>query len=125
MFTKEEIIDFAKKYDPQYFHIDEETAKNSSYGGIIASGLHSLSGIWSKWIELDIFGRDAIGGAGIDELNWITPVRPGDQLIAKMKVISLRKLSDGERGLVTLHCTVNNQEEKEVLHLKVKGILSA
>lgn len=122
-FSKEEIIDFAQKYDPQYFHIDEEAANNSFYGGLIASGLHTLGGIWSKWIELGILGEDIIGGAGVDQLNWTAPVRPGDELTAKMEVIEVRTLSDGEKGLVTLQSTVTNQQQKEVLHFKVKGIV--
>ncbi|TQR18524.1 MaoC/PaaZ C-terminal domain-containing protein [Psychrobacillus soli] len=124
-FAKKEIVDFAKKYDPQYFHIDEEAAKKSIYGGIIASGLHSLSGIWSKWVELDVFGEDAIGGAGIEQLNWSAPVRPGDQLVATIQVVKMRKLSDGKRGLITLENIVYNQEGAEVMHFTVKGIIRA
>lgn len=122
---REEIIEFAEKYDPQYFHIDDEKAKNGPYGGIIASGLHTLAGVWSKWIALDIVGEDAVGGAGMERLNWLLPVKPNDQLTGEFRVAQKRKLSDGVRGLLTIDAKVHNQKEQEVMEFSLKAIIRA
>lgn len=122
---EEEIIEFAERYDPQYFHTDVEKAKNGPYGGLIASGLHTLAGVWSKWIELDLVGEDAIGGAGMERLNWLFPVKPDDKLIGEFQVTQKRKLSDGVRGLITIDARVHNQDGIEVMELSLKAIIRA
>lgn len=121
--TKEEIIEFAEKYDPQHMHLDEEKAKTGPFGGLIASGLHSLAGVWSKWVALDVVGEDAIGGAGIERLNWLLPVKPDDQLIGEFQISQKRKLSDGVRGLITINAKVHNQNGKEVMEFTLKAII--
>lgn len=122
---KEEIIEFAERYDPQYFHVDEEKAASGPYGGLIASGLHTLAGVWSKWVELDVVGEDAIGGAGMEQLNWLVPVKPDDQLTGEFTVSKKRKLSDGARGLITMDVSVHNQDGKEVMQFSLKAIMRA
>ena len=86
--TKEGIIEFAEQWDPQPFHVDEEAAEESIFGGLVASGLHTLSSC--NVLATDaIFGDLAVlGGRGIDELRFHEPVRPGDTLRVRAEVVS-------------------------------------
>ncbi|WP_052947990.1 MaoC/PaaZ C-terminal domain-containing protein [Aneurinibacillus tyrosinisolvens] len=113
--TAEEINEFARRYDPQPIHIDAHFSENGPFKGIIASGFHTASVVWGKWIESERFGTEIIGGAGLDFLNWPAPVRPGDQLFTEIEVMNTKLSSRGKRGLVTLRFTVLNQEETLVL----------
>lgn len=123
--TKQEIIDFAMKYDPQYFHTDEEMAKSTPFEEIIASGFHTLSAIWAAWIRLDIIGSDAIAGLEMEHVKWKLPVRVNDKLIGKFTVAKKRKLSDGKRGLVTWDIAISNQKAEEVLTFSIVGLIKA
>ncbi|KLU59590.1 bifunctional aldehyde dehydrogenase/enoyl-CoA hydratase [Peptococcaceae bacterium CEB3] len=120
--TEEEIYEFAKKYDPQPIHIDPDYAEHSYFGGIIASGLHTLSIIWGQWVCLNKFGTEAIGGIGIDSLNWTAPVRPNDELKGDIEVVEMIPTSKGGRGIMTLRITVINQSKQVVLTTQVKGM---
>jgi acyl dehydratase len=104
-FTESEIIAFAKKYDPQPFHIDREAAKNGPFGGLVASGWHSAS----VWMKLTIANRNLDGGStlragvspGFEDLRWLKPVRPGTTLIYSSEVIEKVELrSRPQWGLV-------------------------
>jgi len=121
--TKQEIIDFAMKYDPQYFHTDEEMAKSTLFEGLIASGFHTLSAIWAAWIKMDIVGSDSIAGLGMENVKWKLAVRPNDQLIGKFTIAVKRKLSDEKRGLITWDVVINNQKEEEVLTFSIAGLI--
>ncbi|MGP4105815.1 MaoC/PaaZ C-terminal domain-containing protein [Virgibacillus sp. L01] len=112
--TKESILEFGQKYDPQYFHTDEAAAKESLYGSLIASGFQTLAVVWAEWIEMDILGRDCVGGAGAD-MQFKAPVIPNDQLKGQFKVGNKRMLSDEKRGILTIEVIIYNQEEEEVL----------
>ncbi|WP_059103111.1 MaoC/PaaZ C-terminal domain-containing protein [Shouchella shacheensis] len=112
--TKEEIIEFAEKYDPQYFHIDEEAAKESPYGSLIASGFHSLAVVWAEWVRKDILGSDCLGGVGA-EIQWKAPVRPNDQLTGEFTVVDKKQASNGKRGLLTIDVVIKNQNEQKIL----------
>ncbi|GGH78618.1 acyl dehydratase [Pullulanibacillus pueri] len=120
--TKEAIFDFAERNDPQYLHLDEEAANEGPFGGIIASGFHTLSVVWVQWIHMDIFGRDCLGGMGLNRLSWKAPVFPNDTVVGEFKVLRKRKL-EGHRGVLTLGIRVNNQEGKEVLSCEVVAVM--
>ena len=75
--STEEIIEFAKLYDPQPFHIDEEAAAESPYGGIIASGFHTIGASFRLFIDTGVIGTTGMGSPGMDSVRWIKPVRPG------------------------------------------------
>ena len=79
-FTEQEIVDFARQFDPQPFHIDAEAAKQSMYGGIIASGWHVASKMMRLFVDNYVDRRTALGSPGLDELRWLKPVRGGDTL---------------------------------------------
>lgn len=113
--TEDDIINFAKIYDPQYFHIDEEAAKQSPYQSIIASGFQTLSVIWAEWIKMDILGHECLGGIGAN-IRWTKPVVPNDRLFGKITVNEKYPSSDGKRGRIIFGISIFNQEKLEVLN---------
>ena len=79
-FTEQEIVDFARQFDPQPFHVDAEAAKASMFGGLIASGWHVAAKMMRLFVDNYVDRRTALGSPGLDELRWLKPVRPGDTL---------------------------------------------
>lgn len=106
--TLEEIIEFATKFDPHYYHIDQESATKGLFGGVIASGMHTMSIINREWVRLGILGNDMLGGMGIDA-KWLNPVFPNDTIFADVEVIN-KKTLDEKCGLITLQFTGYNQD---------------
>src|SRR3977135_1308242 len=85
--TAEEIIDFARQFDPQPFHTDPEAAKKSSFGGLVASGWHTCGIFMRMYVEKVINGSANLGGAGVNDMRWLVPVRPGDTLSGTATVV--------------------------------------
>ena len=84
-FTEEAIIAFAREFDPQYFHIDPQAATGSSFGGLIASGVH-IFGVFTRMVVVTFMTEVAnLGGAGVAEMRWIVPVRPGDTVTGRAR----------------------------------------
>ena len=75
----EDVLDFARRWDPQPFHTDEARARESAYGGLIASGIHTLAAAFGHMIRSGFVERVSMGGTGL-ELRWPAPVRPGDEI---------------------------------------------
>lgn len=121
--TKQAIIEFAKQYDPQYFHTDEALAKESPYGSLIASGFQTLSVVWAEWIKMDILGKECLGGVGA-ELSWSKPVRPDDELVGEFTVHDKKESTDGKRGLIVFKINIYNQTKEVVLKGKTKIYLA-
>ena len=114
VFELEEIINFAKRYDPQPFHVNEEIAKASIFGGLIAFSLHTISACTRVVVEAQ--GDLAImSGLGIDEVKLFNPVRPGDVLSVEAYWSDLkRSRSKPDRGIANLKCKVSNQSGEPV-----------
>ena len=111
---KAEILEFAKKYDPQPFHIDEAAAKNSIYGSLIASGWHTTA-IYMKIFVGSLMDKvHMMGSPGIEDLRWKKPVLPGDTLSAVF-TIREKKSFKGNLGLVRAYNEMKNQEGKVVM----------
>ena len=121
-----EIIEFARRYDPQPFHIDHDAANNSPYKGLIASGWQTCAFVMRVLVENYFSAVSSLGSPGIDELRWMVPVRPGDQLTVRVTVIETRRsLSRPDRGIVKSYIEAINQEKKIVMSFKsVNFILS-
>ena len=99
--TKEEIIEFAERYDPQPFHTDVEAAKDSAFGELVASGWHTAAMCMRMLADGPLEERATMGARGVDELRWKRPVRPGDTLSIRSEVLEKRvSESDPERGYV-------------------------
>ncbi len=122
--TKEEILDFAHKYDPQPFHIDEEAAKKSIYGGLIASGWHTASTLMRLLVDNMTNNRAGLGSPGFDDLRWILPIRPSDSLRYESTVIEARKSeSRPDMGIVRAEIKLFNQNDEVVLSMKSIGMV--
>lgn len=124
VFEQEEIINFAKRYDPQPFHIEEEIAKASIFGGLIASALHTISACTR--VVVDAQGELVImSGLGIDEVKLFNPVRPGDVLSVEAYWSNLkRSRSKPDRGIANLKCTVSNQRGEPVAEYGYKYLVA-
>lgn len=114
-----EMIAFAKRYDPQYFHTDPEAAARGVYGGLIASGWHTAAMTMRRLVESYLSSVASLGSPGIDELRWIRPVRPGDRLNVRVVVLEARRShSRPERGIIHSRIEVSNQRGELVMSLK-------
>jgi acyl dehydratase len=118
------ITDFAQTYDPQPFHIDAEAARDSIYGGLIASGFHTLAlGFRLIWDTGRLEGT-SLGSPGLDELRWLKPVRPGDTLHVEYEVTEVRpSRSKPDRGIVRFTYRYINQAGDAVLSMSAMQLL--
>ena len=107
--TREEMLEFAAEFDPQPMHLDEEAAKRSMLGGLAGSGWH-LCSIMMRMMFDGFIGRTAsLGSPGVNELRWLAPLRPGDDLTLDVDVAEARvSRSCPETGIVTFKCSVRN-----------------
>jgi len=113
---KERIFAFAAEFDPQPFHLDEAAARHSIFGGLCASGWHTLAVTMRLLIDGELKPAGGIIGAGLDECRWPRPVRPGDELRVECEVIEVRlSKSRPEQGLIKLRTTTLNQNGEAVL----------
>ena len=114
--TESLIIGFAMTYDPQPFHIDVEAARESNYGGLIASGFQTLALGFRMVLETGIFRASSMGSPGFDELRWLLPVRPGDTLHTELEVTEKKpSRSKPDRGILRVAYRIRNQKEEDVL----------
>lgn len=121
--SKEEIISFAQKYDPRYFHTDEEDAKKSRFGGIIASGLQTIISAWAVWVKTGIDADGMICGMELTNNRWLKPVYPGDVLRGRLTIIAKKLCSDKKSGIVANKLEVSNQNSEVVLTLETKSLI--
>lgn len=84
--TEDDIVTFARQYDPQPFHLDADAARASIYGGIIASGFHTLTTAFALSLETGLWTAASMGSPGMQEVRWIKPVSPGDTLTVQAEV---------------------------------------
>ena len=117
--TEEEIIEFAKRYDPQVFHTDPVAARDSIYGGLVASGWHTAAMVMRLIVENYLSGVASVGSPGVDEVRWLKPVRPGDKLSVRVTVLEARRSeSKPDRGIVRSLVEVLNQDMAVVMSFK-------
>ena len=114
-FTESGIIDFALQYDPQYFHLDRERAVESIYGGLIASGFHTLAVVFRLIVQARVFGPGNMGGKGMDDLRWQRAVRPGDTIRVTCEVLELLPSSRPDRGNMRMSFRAWNQYNETAL----------
>lgn len=114
--TESQIVEFALAFDPQPFHRDAEAAKETIFGGLIASGFQTMALTFRLFVETRALAASSLGSPGVDELRWLRPVRPGDTLRATVEVVEQRaSASKPDRGIVRLHWTTQNQRGEPVL----------
>lgn len=122
--SRESMLAFAREFDPQPFHVDEEAAKRSIYGGLLASGWHTCS-LWMRILCDGLLADTAsLGSPGIDELRWLKPVRPGDTLSVRMTVLeTIPSRSKPDRGLIRSLTEMRNQHGEVVLTARGLSLL--
>lgn len=120
--SREDILAFARQFDPQPFHIDEEAARASSFGGLIASGWHSAAVFMRLYVDAVLHDAASMGSPGISELRWRAPVRPGDEVRGEFVVEAAEPSSGREdRGTVFFRGELRNQDDVVVLTMRGRG----
>ena len=111
--TEAEIIAFARQFDPQYFHLDAALAAKSAFGGLVASGLHTLALTMRLFFELNLWERAIIGSPGLEHVRWLMPLRPGDTIHSTVEISAVnRSRSKPDRGVIsTAHRTINQHDQ--------------
>ena len=114
--TADEIIAFAREFDPQPFHLDEAAARGTMAGGLIASGWHSCALLMRLVADGLLAGAASQGAPGVDEVRWLRPVRPGDRLTARYEILDARPSATRPTiGVVRFRFTLENQKDEPVL----------
>ncbi|RDE06734.1 MaoC family dehydratase [Sphingomonas aracearum] len=123
--TREEVLDFARRYDPQPFHLSDEAAAATHFGRLAASGWHTCAMTMAMLVEnMKAHETASLGSPGIDELRWLKPVYPGDTLRCESEVIEKRvSQSRPEMGITKSRLTVFNQEDVAVLSMVSNGLI--
>ncbi len=121
--TEEEVVEFARRYDPHYFHVDREAAGRSPYGGLIASGWHTAAMMMRLLVDNFISAKASLGSPGVERLRWIKPVRPGDELSIRVTVHGTRRSRTKPGiGFVEFSVEVMNQRRETVMTMDTVGM---
>jgi acyl dehydratase len=119
-----EMIDFAKRFDPQDMHIDAESAARGPFGGLIASGWYTAGVAMRLLVDNYVSKVAGLASPGVDEVRWTRPVRPGDCLRIQVSVLEARRSrSKPDRGLVRTLVEVLNQNREVVMSFKAMNIV--
>ena len=123
--TREEVIGFAEKYDPQPFHLSDEAAAQTHFGRLSASGWHTCAMTMAMLVaHLKANAQAGLGSPGIDELRWLTPVYPGDRLRCESEVLEKRRsASRPEMGIFKSRMAVFNQNDVMVMTFVSNGLV--
>lgn len=122
--TREEILDFASKYDPQPFHLSDEGGKHSIFGALCASGWHTCAATMRMMVEqMKAENSGSMGSPGVDEIRWVKPVFPGDILHVHTEVLSKHpSKSRPQIGIIKMRYKVLNQKDEMVMTFIGNGI---
>jgi len=122
--TEEEIIAFAKRYDPQVFHVDPEAAKNTPFAGLVASGWHTVALAMRLIVDNRLSRVKNVGSPGAEEVRWLKPVRPGDTLTVQATIVEARRSrSKPDRGVIKALIEISNQAGEVVTTWKGVNIV--
>ncbi len=119
-----EVLDFGRRFDPQPFHVDRDAAAAGPFGGLIASGWHTCALMMRLLAQQYLSPVSSLGSPGIDELRWLLPVRPGDQLTLRTTVEDARlSRSKPDRGIVRTRVELVNRAGDVVLRLSAMNLI--
>lgn len=115
--TEAEVVEFARRFDPQPIHIDVDWSKTGPFGGVIASGWHTAAMFTRLYVDHYLSHVASLASPGVDEVRWPVPVRPGDRLRMRATVLEARvSKSKPDRGIVHTRCELINQDEQVAFH---------
>ncbi|MBI4375968.1 MAG: MaoC family dehydratase [Elusimicrobia bacterium] len=113
--TAGEIVEFARQFDPQAFHLDEKAARRTFFRGLVASGWHTASIGMRLFVQGSFQPEGGFIGVAVDELRWPRPTRPGDILVADSEIVEIsRSASRSDRGRIKVRNTIRNQRGEVV-----------
>jgi acyl dehydratase len=121
--SEESIIDFARQFDPQPFHTDPVKAKDTVFGGLVASGWHTAS-LYMRLLVDQFIGQvaESMGSPGVDKIEWLKPVRPGDTLSGRLTVLeTIPSKSRADRGTLKSLGEMVNQKGEVVMTIRALG----
>jgi len=119
--TAEEIVAFAREYDPQPFHVDVEAAAGGPFGGLIASGWQTAAIYMGIYVRAELLDAAGLGSPGVEELRWLAPVRPGDTLTARSRIVeSWPSETDPGRGTIVGENELVNQDGVVVMRFRAR-----
>jgi len=122
---REEIVAFAREFDPQPFHLDEAAAARSHFGGLVASGWHTASVAMRLFVDGMVGEIASMGSPGVDELRWLAPLRPGDTVSLQTEIVAVEpSRSRPDRGSVRVRYELTNQRDELVLTMIGIGIIA-
>ncbi len=121
--TEAEVLEFGRRFDPQEMHTDPEAAARGQFGGVIASGWHTAAMFMRLYADHYLSNASSIASPGLDELRWYQPVRPGDELRIRLRVVEARRSrAKPDRGMIRTLIEVLNQHGEVVMSMKAMNI---
>ena len=121
---RSEIVEFAKRYDPQVFHVDDSHSLTAELGGIMASGWHTTAIFMRLAVDAYLGNAAVLTSPGVDELRWLAPVRAGDMISGEAIVEEARlSVSKPDRGILTSGVRLWNQQEVDVLRMRTHAFV--
>ncbi|HKU96123.1 MAG TPA: MaoC family dehydratase [Vineibacter sp.] len=122
--SQDEIVAFARQFDPQPFHVDPAAARQSMFGGLIASGWHTCGIVMRLIVDHYLHPETSLGSPGIDDIRWLKPVRPGDVLSGKMHVLDKRESrSKPTIGILINEASLQNQNGEVVATVRATNLI--
>jgi acyl dehydratase len=122
--SESDILEFARRFDPQQMHTDPVAAAEGPYGGLIASGWHTAGMMMRLLVEHYLSDASSLGSPGIDELRWLRPVRPGDTLRVRVSVLeATRSRSKPDRGVIRSRVEILNQNAEVVMSVNAMNLI--
>jgi acyl dehydratase len=120
--TEAEIIEFARRYDPQWFHTDPARARASRWSGLISSGWLTCAIAMELAVKSVLADSQSIGSPGVEQLKWLHPVRPGDELELRIEVLERKLSRSGSVGVLKWRWVLTNQEQVPVLDMTATSL---
>ncbi len=123
--SEADIVEFGRRYDPQYLHVDANRARSGPYGGLIASGWQTMATAMRLFVDNFLPDGASLGSPGVDDLRWLKPVRPGDALRIRVSVVQTRaSKSKPDRGLVETAMEVLNERDEVVATMRAVNFIA-
>jgi acyl dehydratase len=119
-----ELLEFARRYDPQPFHVDPEAARESPFGGLIASGWQSAAILMRLYVDSVMNETASMGSPGVEQIRWLVPVRPGDVLRGRITIVEVAPSNTRpDRGTLIADGELLNQRDEVVMTIRTRGFV--